>query len=204
MTIIYLIDLLGTLVFAISGVLSGTCKKFDAFGASVLGFVTAIGGGTIRDILTGSLPVAWTQDLNYVYIIFLSLPLVYLFKNQILRLRKTMFFFDTLGIGLFTVLGVQKTFDLGFSPIIAILMGTISAVFGGVLRDTLANEVPLIFRKEIYATACLIGGIVYYFISQLNVPIYLAQIISILIVIIIRILAVKFHWSLNFGIKKST
>lgn len=197
----YLIDLLGTLVFAISGVLSGTSRKFDIFGASVLGFVTAVGGGTLRDIMTGSLPVSWMIDLNYIYVIFLSIPLVYLFKNQILKLRKTMFLFDTLGLGLFTVYGVQKTLDLGLSPIIAILMGIISAVFGGVLRDTLANEVPLIFRKEIYATACLGGGILYYSLLQLGLLTIASQIISILFVIVIRILAVKYKWSLNFSSK---
>jgi uncharacterized membrane protein YeiH len=197
-SIIYSIDLLGTLVFAISGVLTGTSKKFDLFGAGVLGFVTAVGGGTLRDILTGSLPAAWTQDINYVLIILSAIPLVYLFRVQILKLSKTMFLFDSIGIGLFTVLGVQKTLDLGFSPLICILMGTISAVFGGVVRDTLSGDIPLIFRKEIYATACLIGGILYYSLSLFELPIYIAQSISILVVIIIRIMAVKNHWSLNF------
>jgi uncharacterized membrane protein YeiH len=197
MSIIYSIDLLGTLVFAISGVLTGVSKKFDPFGALVLGFVTAVGGGTLRDILTGSLPVSWTQDINYVIIILAALPLVYLFQSQILKLSKTMFLFDSVGIGLFTVLGVQKTIDLGFDPIVCILMGMISAVFGGVLRDNLSGEVPLIFRKEIYATACLVGGTLYYSLSLFSLPIYLAQAISILVVIVIRILAVKNHWSLN-------
>ncbi|MCL4107768.1 UNVERIFIED_CONTAM: hypothetical protein GTU68_027153, partial [Idotea baltica] len=198
-SIIYAIDLIGTLVFAISGVLTGISKKFDIFGAAVLGFVTAVGGGTLRDILTGSLPVSWIKDTNYVILIILAVPIVYLFRKQILKLRKTMFLFDSIGIGLFTVLGVQKTLDLGLSPIICILMGAIGAVFGGVLRDTLSNEIPLIFRKEIYATACLLGGSIFYFLLQLSVPIYIAQSISIFIVILIRILAVKNHWSLNFS-----
>lgn len=197
MSVFYLIDLVGTLVFAISGVLSGTSKKFDIFGAGVLGFVTAVGGGTLRDILTGSLPVSWMSDLNYVYLILISIPLVFLFKKQILGFRKTMFLFDTIGIGLFTILGVQKTLDLGLSPLIAILMGTISAVFGGVLRDTLANEVPLIFRKEIYATACLIGGTIYYLLLQTNLLVIASQLIAICSVIIIRILAVRYKWTLN-------
>lgn len=198
MSIIYAIDLIGTFVFAISGVLTGISKKFDIFGTLVLGFVTAIGGGTLRDMLTGALPVAWIQDINYVILIIAALPMVYLFQKQILKLRKTMFLFDSIGIGLFTVLGVQKTLDLGLSPIICILMGAIGAVFGGVLRDTLSNEVPLIFRKEIYATACLLGGTIFYFLLQFAIPIYIAQSISIFIVIVIRILAVKNQWSLNF------
>ncbi len=179
--------------------MTGISKKFDIFGTLVLGFVTAIGGGTLRDMLTGALPVAWIQDINYVILIIAALPMVYLFQKQILKLRKTMFLFDSIGIGLFTVLGVQKTLALGLSPIICILMGAIGAVFGGVLRDTLSNEVPLIFRKEIYATACLLGGTIFYFLLQLAIPIYVAQSISIFIVILIRILAVRNHWSLNFN-----
>ncbi|WP_235298513.1 trimeric intracellular cation channel family protein [Portibacter marinus] len=197
MSIIYAIDLIGTLVFAISGVLTGISKRFDIFGASVLGFVTSVGGGTLRDMLTGSLPVSWIQDINYVLIIFLAVPLVYFFRKTILKLRKTMFLFDSIGIGLFTVLGVQKCLDLGLSPVICVLMGAISAVFGGVLRDTLSNEVPLIFRKEIYATACLLGGMVYLFMSSLSIPLYIAQAGSVLIIIVIRVLAVKNHWSLH-------
>jgi len=196
-SIIYVIDLVGTLVFAISGVLTGISKRFDIFGAAVLGFVTAVGGGTLRDLLTGSLPVSWIEDINYVLIIILAVPIVYSFRRQILGLRKTMFLFDSIGIGLFTVLGVQKCIDLGFSPVICVLMGTISAVFGGVLRDTLSNEVPLIFRKEIYATACLLGGILYYILGQFSIPTYIAQTSSVLVIITIRILAVKNNWSLN-------
>lgn len=202
MIIFDIIDWLGTLVFAISGVLSGITRKFDIFGASVLGFVTAVGGGTIRDLLTGALPVSWMQDLTYLYIILAAIPLVYLFKNQILKLRKTMFLFDTIGIGLFTVFGMQKTLDLGLSPIIAILMGVISAVFGGVVRDILANEVPLIFRKEIYATACMVGAVLYYILSFSTIPVYITQILAILVIIAIRILSVKYHWSLNFSKSK--
>lgn len=198
MSIIYVIDLLGTLVFAISGVLTGISRKFDIFGASVLGFVTAVGGGTLRDIILGSTPVSWTRDTNYILLILLAIPIVYFFRKQISKLRKTMFLFDSIGIGLFTVLGIQKALDLGFSPIVCLLMGVISAVFGGVLRDTLSDEIPLIFRKEIYATACLIGGLVYFLMVKFSLPTYLSQIISITIVIGIRVLAVKKNWSLNF------
>ena len=198
MSIIYFVDLAGTFVFAVSGILGGISRKMDMFGAAVLGFVTAIGGGTLRDILIDSLPVSWSMDLNYVIVIAAAIPITYLFRNQILTLRKTMFLFDSIGIGLFTILGLQKTLDLGFSPVIAILMGTISAVFGGVLRDTFANEIPLIFRKEIYATACLAGGSLYFFMIYFNVSVLAAQLITIAFIIIIRLLAVKYKWSLNF------
>lgn len=193
---IYFIDLAGTLVFAISGVLAASEKKFDIFGAAILGLVTAVGGGTLRDVLIGSTPVGWMRDVNYFLIILLGVCLSLLFKRHILQLRKTMFLFDTIGIGLFTILGIQKTLMLELSPLIAILMGTVSAVFGGVLRDVLSNEVPLIFRKEIYATACLAGGSIFVILSHFSSMADFNMSISIISIISIRIFAVKYKWSL--------
>lgn len=198
MTWIYTIDLIGTLVFAISGVLAGLDKKFDIVGAGVLGLVTAVGGGTLRDVLIGETPVGWMKDLNYLYLIFAALPLCYFFKKYILKLRKSLFLFDTIGIGLFTILGLEKTLGVGLSPIVAVLMGSVSAVFGGVIRDVLSNEIPLIFRKEIYASACLVGGTFYLLINYISDIRQLNMILAMLIVMLIRYLAVRFHWSLRF------
>lgn len=192
---IYILDLFGVLVFAISGVLTAVDKKFDLVGSFVIGLVTALGGGTVRDVLIGRLPVGWMKDLNYLYMIIPALILGYLFRKQIMKLKRSFFFFDTIGIGLFTILGVQKTLEAGLSPVIAVLMGVVSAVFGGVTRDVLSNEVPLIFRKEIYATACLAGGVVYVLAQQFFPGVY-NIIPSIGVVVIIRFLAVKFGWSL--------
>lgn len=194
---IYSIDLIGTFVFAISGVLAGVDKKFDLVGASVLGLVTAVGGGTLRDVLIGETPVGWMKDLNYIYVIFAALPLTYLFKNVILKFRRSMFLFDTIGIGLFTILGLQKTLNVGLSPVVALLMGSVSAVFGGVIRDVLSNEIPLIFRKEIYATACLVGGIVFLFLESFVKGSVFNMLIAMLVVIIIRYMAVRYQWSLK-------
>lgn len=194
---IYSIDLIGTFVFAISGVLAGVDKKFDLVGASVLGLVTAVGGGTLRDVLIGETPVGWMKDLNYIYVIFAALPLTYLFKNVILKFRRSMFLFDTIGIGLFTILGLQKTLNVGLSPIVALLMGSVSAVFGGVIRDVLSNEIPLIFRKEIYASACLVGGIVFLVLENFVKGSIYNMLIAMLVVIIIRYMAVRYQWSLN-------
>ncbi len=197
---IYYIDILGTFVFAVSGVLAGIDKKFDLVGASILGLVTALGGGTLRDVLIGETPVGWMKDLNYLYVIFAALPLSYLFKNAILKFQKSIFLFDTIGIGLFTILGLQKTLNVGLSPVIAVLMGSVSAVFGGVIRDVLSNEVPTIFRKEIYASACLGGGIVFLFLdSYIKGSIY-NMLIAIFVVMIIRYLAVRYHWSLRVDV----
>lgn len=198
MNYIYYFDLFGVFVFAISGILTAIERKFDIVGAAIIGFVTALGGGTLRDMMLGETPVAWMKDLNYFYVVLVAIPLCYLCKKYILKLRKGMFLFDTLGIGLFTILGVEKTLALGLSPIIAILMGVVSAVFGGVIRDVLSGEIPLIFRKEIYATACVIGGVVYLIGNQFNFISLVNIIISIVVVIVIRYLSIKKGWSLNF------
>lgn len=196
MEYLYVIDLAGTLVFAISGALAAADKKFDVFGATVMALVTAVGGGTLRDVMIGSTPVGWMQDLNYLYCILAAVLISFFFKKHVLRLRKTMFLFDTIGIGLFTVLGAQKTLDIGLAPIIAVLMGTVSAVFGGVLRDVLSNEVPLILRKEIYATACLTGGLVFILLGQLDLHQSLRISLAIGVVMGIRLLAIWRGWTL--------
>ena len=203
MDLIYILDLLGTLVFAISGVTAAVEKKFDLVGATILGLVTAVGGGTLRDILIGETPVGWMKDLNYLYVIIAALPLSYFFQRQILKLRKGVFLFDTIGIGLFTVLGVQKTLAVGLSPMVAVMMGVVSAVFGGVIRDILSNEVPLIFRKEIYASACLLGGLIYLGMAHLIPGSWINSLAAIGVVIIIRYLAVRNNWGLPFRPKGS-
>lgn len=193
--IIYILDLFGVLVFAVSGVLTAVDKKFDLVGSFVIGLVTALGGGTVRDVLIGELPVGWMLDLNYLYMLIPALALGYLLRKQIIKLKRSFFLFDTIGIGLFTILGVQKTLEAGLSPVIAVLMGVVSAVFGGVTRDVLSNEVPLIFRKEIYASACLAGAIIYV-VSQYIYPSVYNIIPAIGVVMIIRLLAVKYGWTL--------
>lgn len=196
MNLLYILDLLGTFVFAISGFLTASGKRFDLFGASVIAFVTAVGGGTIRDVLIGIQPVAWMLDLNYLYIILAAIILSSLFKKHIIKFKRTLFLFDTIGIGIFTIIGMQKTLGVDLHPIIAILMGTTSAVFGGVLRDILSGEIPLIFRKEIYATACILGASIFlladYFIGQANIVILL----TVAVIIALRLLAIKYKWAL--------
>lgn len=203
MSILYVIDLAGTFVFAISGVMTAVKKKFDVVGAIIIGAVTAIGGGSLRDVLIGKTPVGWMTDLNYVLVIFCSLPICYFFLDTIRKLRKGIFIFDTIGIGLFTILGIEKTLQVGLSPVIALMMGVVSAVFGGVIRDVLCDREPLIFRKEIYATACLAGGVVYLLLNFLFPAFEFQMVISILVVIVIRYLSVKRKWALPFNPKQS-
>ncbi len=190
MDFVYSLDLLGTFAFAVSGTLAGTNKKFDIFGAPVIGFVTAIGGGTLRDVLVGNTPVRWMLDTNYLVAIAVGIVCGYLFRPWIERMAKTMFLFDTAGIGLFAIGGLQTTLEMGLSAGVGVMMGTVSAVFGGVLRDVLCNEVPLIFRKEIYATACMAGCIGYIALNETALPTEAVTILSISIVIMIRLVAV--------------
>jgi uncharacterized membrane protein YeiH len=192
------IDILGTFVFALSGVIAAVEKKFDLFGTIILAFVTAIGGSTLRDVLIGQTPVGWMKSDVHVWIILLALPVSYFFLKQLLRLRKTFLLFDTIGIGLFTILGLETALDSGLSPVIAIMMGVVSAVFGGVIRDVLSNQVPLIFRKEIYAFACLAGALVYMGLDYLSIWSELKLVLSILTVIAIRLLSIRFKWSIGF------
>ncbi|TMM31256.1 trimeric intracellular cation channel family protein [Polaribacter aestuariivivens] len=197
MSVIYVLDILGTFAFAISGALVALDKKLDIFGVIIIAFVTAVGGGMLRDILINAHPINWIGDLNYLYTIFTAVLFTFLFKSKIAHLSKTMFLFDTIGLGVFTLLGLEKGLSYNLHPIIALIMGMTSAVFGGVLRDVLTNKVPLIFEKEIYASACLAGGIIYLLIYQFTaIPENINFIVSSSVVIIIRAVAVKFNLEL--------
>lgn len=197
MSWIYLLDMFGTCVFAISGVLTAINKKFDLVGALIIGFITAIGGGTLRDLLLGRFPVGWLNDRNYFIAILAGYLITYLFYNTVLKLRKSMLLFDTIGIGLFTILGIQVAMQYKMRIEICLIMGVVSACFGGVTRDVLTNEIPLIFRKEIYATACLVGGCVYFIMNRMCANENVNIIMSILVVIAVRYLSLKKGWSLN-------
>ena len=187
-----MVDILGTIAFAVSGVLVAMDKRLDLFGVLIIAFVTAIGGGTLRDLLIGNTPVTWMRDLTYVTIIPSTMVLTIIFSKQLKYLRKSLFLFDTIGIGLYTMLGIEKGLEAHLSPIMCIALGTMTASFGGVLRDILCNEIPVIFHKEIYATACILGGALYFAIEALGVPEDYAYVVGILAVIIMRVLAVRF------------
>lgn len=201
----YYIDLIGTLVFAVSGALAASDKNMyrDIFGVTFTGFVTAVGGGTLRDMILGVRPT-WVVDGNYLIAITLGVIIAISFKYYILKYRRTFFLFDTLGIALYTVVGVQKALFYDVAPLAAIIMGMFSAVMGGVIRDTLINEVPLIFKKEIYATACLSGAAVFVLLKLLNVDDNMNSFISVVVIILIRTISVKYQLTLpKVGSKKS-
>ena len=196
MNFIYALDIAGTFAFAISGALVASKKEFDIFGVLIIAFVTAVGGGMLRDILINAHPINWIGDLNYIWTILIAVVFTFLFKSKIAPLSKTMFLFDTIGIGVFTLLGLQKGLLFELHPFVALVMGMISAVFGGVLRDVLTNEIPLIFKKEIYASACLAGGLTYLLLSYFSISENLQFSISAAVVVIIRTIAVKYKLEL--------
>lgn len=196
MQIQYYFEIIGTVVFAISGALAADEKSGkDWFGVTFVGFITAIGGGSLRDMLLGSYPLVWVNDVNFLYAIILGIVLMRIFYSLLDKYRRELSLFDTMGIALFTVLGTQKSLELGVHPVIAAIMGMFSAVMGGVIRDTLTNQTPVIFRKEIYATACLAGAILFLILNRFDVDKTPNFIISGLMIIIIRVLAVHYRWS---------
>lgn len=201
---LYIIDIVGTFAFAVAGAFSAMEKKLDPFGVLVLSFVTAIGGGTLRDILIGNLPVGWLRNETATIVIFASSVAAMFFSRYLKQFTTTLFLFDALGLGLFTIIGLEMAFEKEFSMGICIAIGTITACFGGVTRDVLLNNVPLLFRKEIYAMACIAGGLLYFLLKYLNVDGDLARIICIIAIFTIRVLAFRFKLSLPaFYIEKN-
>lgn len=194
-TFIVTIEVLGTIAFAISGIRLAAAKRFDWFGAYVVGLVTAIGGGTVRDVLLG-LPVFWMVSWHYLAVTGLSLVAVIVFRQALVKGFRTLFLFDAIGLALFVVVGIEKSLSAGWPMWVAIVMGVITGSFGGITRDILINEVPLFFRKDIYATACLFGGVVYWLVAMLPVSVIVPQIACAVAVLGLRIAAFTFNWSL--------
>ena len=189
------IEFLGTFAFAISGIRHAAAKHFDWFGGYVCGVAVAIGGGTIRDVMLGTTPF-WMTSPFYLLCTALALAFVICFAKYIECLQNAWFVFDTFGLALFTIAGIQKSLSFGQPFWVAIIMGCITGAAGGVIRDVLLNNEPVIFRKEIYAMACVAGGLSYWLLANIGAPMELTVIVSFLVTCIIRFLAVKYHISL--------
>lgn len=183
------------MVFAISGAMAAMRHNIDIFGSTFTGFVTAIGGGSLRDIFLNLRPV-WVDDGNYLLAILTGVLIAIVSNKALYQLARTLSLFDALGIGFFTVVGVQKSLDYESSAIAAVVLGMFSAVMGGVIRDTLMNETPLIFRREIYATACLSGAILFALLHYFGVGYNLNAPLSVTLVVLIRLLSVRYRLSL--------
>ena len=193
---LHVIDILGTFSFAVSGAFFAMQKKLDPFGVLILSFVTAIGGGTLRDMMIGNLPVGWLRDETVTVVIFAGAMGSMFFSQWLKKINATLFLFDALGLGLFTIIGIEKGIELNFSTGVCVALGTITASFGGVIRDVLLNNVPLVFRKEIYALASIIGGLFYYVLYHSSMNNDVAKIICILLILFIRLVAVRYKLSL--------
>lgn len=192
---LFVIEVLGTIAFAISGIRLAATKNFDWFGAYIVGFVTAIGGGTLRDVLL-DIPVFWMQTWWYLAVTGVSLAAVIAFQNALVSRDKILFLFDSVGLALFCVIGIQKTLAAGYPMWVATIMGITTGAFGGVIRDILINEEPLVFRKDIYATACLAGALVYWVIMVCGGSGMAQQLACAVVVILLRVLALRYNLSL--------
>ena len=190
-----IIEFLGTFAFAISGIRHAAAKQFDWFGGYVCGIAVAIGGGTIRDVMLGTTPF-WMTNPIYIICTAMALVFVIIFAKHMEGLRNTWFVFDTLGLALFTIAGIQKSLAFGQPYWVAIIMGCITGSAGGVIRDVLLNNEPVIFQREIYAMATLLGGITYWFLDILQNPIEVTVISSFMVTCIMRFLAVRYHLAL--------
>ena len=193
---IYILDLIGTVVFAITGALAAKEHKMDVFGMFILAFVTGVGGGTLRDMMIGSTPVFWMKNPFYILMIVLGVVLPIVFKKMS-EWKKSILFFDAIGLGVFTVIGVEKGIDFGLHPVIAVALGAVTGCFGGLIRDILRNQIPAVLHKEIYATASLTGGIMFFVLNYLGFHSDLVAVLTAFIVFIIRVLALKYRWELS-------
>lgn len=191
-TLLQIIDFVGTFAFAISGIRLASAKQFDWFGAYVVGAATAIGGGTLRDVML-DVPVFWMHDGFYLSCTGLALLWVILFRRFLVHMHNTFFIFDAIGLALFTIVGIQKTLDCGLPIWVAVVMGTMTGAAGGVIRDVLINEEPLIFRKEIYAMACVVGGVVFGVCNWFGLAAEITLPACGTTVFLARVLAVKHH-----------
>ncbi|MDF1535493.1 MAG: trimeric intracellular cation channel family protein [bacterium] len=196
MSVLYFLDLLGTAAFAASGALAGVQRRMDLLGVVVLALVTAVGGGTIRDILLGTVPPFCFTDENYLYLSIVVALFIFYFHHSLDFLHRPLLYFDALGLGTFLVIGTGKALKYNAGFLVAVMMGVMTATAGGVVRDVLSDQVPFILQKEIYATACIFGGILYYILYRFGLSESLTAVIAALVVVIIRVIAIHRHWSL--------
>lgn len=190
--VVDIIEVLGTIAFAISGIRLASAKRFDWFGAIVIGFVTATGGGTLRDLLL-DVPVFWMQASRYIWCTLFAFIIVLGFRKYLVHLNNTIFWFDCIGLGLFVVVGYEKALVLGYPIWVCVSMATITGIVGGIIRDILINEVPIIFTQELYAVACILGGILFSILYYFNIQLLVIEVSTAVFVVVIRFFATRYH-----------
>lgn len=195
----FIVEMIGALACAISGIRLAALKRFDWFGAYIVGLVTALGGGTLRDAMLCQ-PSFWVSDhrffLAYFIVTALAMVLVIVLSKQLVRRERMLLIFDAIGLAMFTVIGIEKALAKDCPMYTAICMGLITGAFGGVLRDILLNRVPLIFRKDIYAMASLLGGISYWLVSLIGGSPIACGLACLAVTVTVRMLAVRYSWHL--------
>ncbi len=196
MSFLYALDLIGTAAFAASGAWAGIRRDMDLLGVLVLGTVTATGGGTLRDVLLGDFPPFCFKNETYLYISLGVSLLVFLQHRRFDALKNPLLYFDAVGLGTFVVIGTGKAIDFNMGFIGAVTMGIMTATAGGVVRDILSNRIPLILRKEVYASACLAGAALMTVLHTTPLPPTLVASLAALTVIVLRLLAIRHNWSL--------
>lgn len=196
MTPLYIFDLVGTFAFATSGALLGINKRMDLYGQFILALVTAVGGGTLRDLLFGRIPPFIFNDINYLIAVILATLLVFFFHIKVNKSYKLLTIFDAIGLGVFTCIGAIIAIDLNIVWYGVILSSIITATVGGMIRDILAGEVPFVLQKEVYASAAIIGSILFIIFNILNLPVSINILIVSIIVTSLRLLSLYKNWRL--------
>jgi uncharacterized membrane protein YeiH len=195
--LIFYLDIFGTISFAVAASLMAYRKNLDPFGILVISVITSVGGGTLRDILLRNYPIFWIDNIIYLIVIIVSSILTQIFIRYMTRISNLLLIFDAIGIGVFTVIGIKISLNFQLHPLISITMGTITAVFGGLIRDVLYNEIPVILHKELYATLCISGGAVFFILKYFMIPVEINYAVSMLFIILTRIVAIKYNLSLK-------
>ncbi|MFB9057965.1 trimeric intracellular cation channel family protein [Mariniflexile ostreae] len=190
------IEIIGTAAFSIAGTFAAMKKRLDIFGTFIIAFVTALGGGTLRDVLIGEVPVKWLFEFSAGFVVLVSTIVGLSFRSLISNYHNVLLFFDSIGLGFFTLVGIQTGMSLNMHPVSCVALGTITACFGGVIRDISLSNIPLIFQKEIYATTCILGGAVFFILLKLDVPKIPVEITCLVTIVVFRLLSVKFNWHL--------
>jgi uncharacterized membrane protein YeiH len=199
--IVYILDLIGTSIFAVTGALAAIEKKMDIFGVSVLALITALGGGTMRDLLMNEMPPFYFVQYSYLVIALVTALLVFMGYSLFQRQKKSLVIFDALGLGVFTIVGAQKATQSGFSFPAIIILAMITGIGGGMIRDILRGEIPFVLQKEIYASASILGAIVFYLITKhIPLPMWIAIIVGIVCTVTLRLLSIRFRINLPIRI----
>jgi uncharacterized membrane protein YeiH len=200
-TIVYILDLVGTSIFAVTGALAAIQKKMDIFGVSVLALITALGGGTMRDLLMGKMPPFYFVQYSYLVVVLVTALLVFMGHSLFQRQKKSLVIFDALGLGVFTIIGAQKAMQFCYSFPAIIILAMITGIGGGMIRDILRGEIPFVLQKEIYASASILGAIVFYLITRfIPIPIWIAMMVGIICTVTLRLFSTRFKINLPIRI----